>query len=272
MALTVALVGVKGGVGKTTTAVNLAGLAAAGGLRTVVWDLDPQAAASYALGFDKRGGGAARNLTRKRPNLEDAAFRTATPGLDLIPADISLRTLDLALADRGRPRGRVRNALDSLHDQYDVAFIDCAPGISLANESAMRAAQIYLAPIVPSALSVRAFEQLETYVNDTPKAAGRLLGFLSMIDRRKRVHRETAVRLARETDALLRTAIPASAAVEAAPPHGRPFVSGRTAHRVAMAYRDLWNEIQTTTFGQHIDLTVEDEPSVRRPKPSARAS
>jgi chromosome partitioning protein len=258
MTLTVALVGVKGGVGKTTTAVNLAGLAAAGGLRTVVWDLDPQAAASYALGFDKRGRGAARNVTRKRPNLEDAAFRTGTPGLDLIPADISLRTLDIALADRGRPHGRVRNALASLSDQYDVAFIDCAPGITLANESAMRAAEIYLAPIVPSALSVRAFEQLETYVGDTPKAGGRLLGFLSMVDRRKLVHREIADRLARESDSLLRSVIPASAAVEAAPAQGKPFVSGRTARRVAVAYRDLWNEVQTSAFGHHIDLTIED--------------
>ena len=137
MALSVALLGVKGGVGKTTTAVNLAGLAAMGGLRTLVWDLDPQAAASFALGFDKKGRSAARHLTRKRTDLSDAVFRTTTPGLDLIPADVSLRTLDLALAERPRSRKKIGDALASIDEQYDAVFIDCPPGITLANESAI---------------------------------------------------------------------------------------------------------------------------------------
>ena len=89
----------------------------------------------------------------------------------------------------------MRDALATLHDHYDVAFIDCAPGITLANERAMRAAQINLAPIVPSALSLRAFDQLASYVDEQRKLAGRLLGFLSMIDRRKRVHRDIAAQL-----------------------------------------------------------------------------
>ena len=140
MALSVALLGVKGGVGKTTTAVNLAGLAAMGGLRTLVWDLDPQGAASFALGIDKKGRSATRHVTRKRPDLSDAVFRTTTPGLDLIPADVSLRTLDLALAERRRPRRKIGDALASIDEHYDAVFIDCPPGVTLANESAMRAA------------------------------------------------------------------------------------------------------------------------------------
>ena len=191
--------------------MNLAGLAAVGGLRTLVWDLDPQGAASFALGYDRRSRRAARNITRKRPALDEAAVGTATPGLDLVPSDISLQ-----------------------------------------NDNALRAAHLYLASIVPSALAARAFEQLVTYIDDDDKAPGQRLGFLSMVDRRKRTHRELAEQLARDDRRILRSAIPAAVAIEASPAHGVPFVLTNQSSRAAIAYRDLWNEIQTRDHGQVI--------------------
>lgn len=252
MALTIALLGIKGGVGKTTTTVNLAALAAVGGLRTVVWDLDPQGGASFALGYERQSRRAARNVTRKRPALDEAAVGTRTPGLDLIPSDVSLRALDLALAGRAQPKQRIRNAIASVADQYDAVFIDCPPGISLQNDNALRAAQVYLSPIVPSALATRAFEQLVTYVDEDAKATGQLLGFLSMVDRRKRSHREFVDRLALDDQHILRSAIPASVAVESSPARGIPFVLTHRSSRAAINYRNLWNEIQTRAHGQRI--------------------
>ena len=178
-------------------------------------------------------------------------FRTTTPGLDLIPADVSLRTLDLALAERRRPRKKIGDALASIDEHYDAVFIDCPPGITLANESAMRAAHVYLSPIVPSSLATRAFDQLTAYVEETPKATGQLFGFLSMVDRRKRAHREIARAPAKRNSRILRTSIPTSAAIENSPQSRKPFVVGRRASPAAIAYRDLWTEVQTRAFGQH---------------------
>jgi chromosome partitioning protein len=254
VALSIGLVGVKGGVGKTTAAVNLAGLAAFGGLRTLVWDLDPQGAASYALGFDKRGRGATRHLTRKRPRLRDAVFGTEVAGLDLVPADVSLRSLDLELHDASRSKRRVADALRSVTRDYDVVLLDCPPGITLGNEAVMRAVDVYLAPIVPTALGVRSFEQLVAYVDATPKASGRLLGFFSMVDRRKRSHREITRRAASDHDCVLATAIPTAAGIEITDRHRPPFTAAHRRSRAWIAYRDLWTELQTERNGRTVDL------------------
>ena len=164
VALTVALASVKGGVGKTSAAVNLAALAAGEGRRTLLWDLDPQGAATYALGVGARVPGGARRLTRKRPGVAAAVTSTAWPPLDVIPADFSLRHLDLELADLGRPRRRLAQALDPVADGYDLVVIDCPPGINLTIDSVLRAADVVLVPVVPSVLPLRAYDQLAAYV------------------------------------------------------------------------------------------------------------
>jgi cellulose biosynthesis protein BcsQ len=244
VALTVTLLSVKGGVGKTAAAVNLAAQSAVGGLRTLVVDLDPQGGATYTLGVDDGVPGGARRIVAKRSSLARAVVATAWLDLDLVPADFSLRHLDLDLAEHERPRRRLGEVLEAVQQEYDLVFIDCAPGITLANESALRASTVALVPIVPAPLPVRAFEQLRDHVAETKKLRRvQTLGFASMVDRRKRTHRDVVEQLGAHPQ-MLRTAIPAAVAVEQMGARRAPLLGSGRPSAAAIAYRDLWRELQ----------------------------
>src|SRR3981189_1668326 len=118
---------IKGGVGKTTTAVNLGYLAAEAGRRTVLWDLDPQGAASFMFRVKPRVKGGGRALIRGQRSLDDAIKGTDFDHLDLIPADFTYRNMDLLL-DKGPEAKQYRKLatlLAPLAQEYDAVFLDC---------------------------------------------------------------------------------------------------------------------------------------------------
>ncbi len=164
---------IKGGVGKTSTAVNLAYLSAREGSRTLLWDLDPQAAATFMFRVRPRvkGGGHAL-VTRKRP-LEAALKATDFDNLDLLPADFSYRNMDLDLDDTKKRTRRLGQLLHTVADEYDVVFLDCPPSISLVSENVLHAADTLLVPLIPATLSLRTFDQLTRFVADSAQAATR---------------------------------------------------------------------------------------------------
>jgi len=144
----VASFSIKGGVGKTTAAINLAYEAAATGARTLLWDLDPQGAATYLMRLAPLIKGGADRLAGSHGALERHIHGTEQTGLEMVPSDFSLRNLDLFLDDIKRPRRRLRSLLDPLADRYDVAILDCPPGITLASESVLRAADFLVVPTI----------------------------------------------------------------------------------------------------------------------------
>jgi cellulose biosynthesis protein BcsQ len=235
----VATYSIKGGVGKTSAAVNLGALAAGAGLRTVVWDLDPQGAATYLFRIKPKVKGGGRRLIRERDPL--AVMKgTDIEGLDLLPADFSYRNLDLELDRRKRPLEGITRVLSRLGDEYDLAILDCPPSISLLSESVFTAADLLLVPLIPSTLSVRTLDQLRTFLAGAEQSPPDVLAFFSMVDRRKRLHRDLVASLPAELPGVSGVAIPAASVVELMGLHREPVVTSAPRHAAAAAYRELW--------------------------------
>ena len=241
---TVALSSIKGGVGKTTTAVNLAWLAAEAGHNTLLWDLDPQGAATYTLRVGARIPGGGRRLVRKRRRLSESTVATAQPGLDLVPADFSLRYLDIELAELDKPRVQMARMLDRVSERYDYVFLDCPPGITLTIDTALRATRTVLVPVIPAALPLRSFDQLTAYLRaDKQLKKVEALAFLSMVDRRKKRHRELSEELPRERSSVLHQTIPSSVHIEAMAEYRAPVVTERPRTAAAESFRGLFAEL-----------------------------
>ncbi len=239
---TLALWTIKGGVGKTAAAVNLAHLAAASGQRTLLWDLDAQGAATFTFRVTPRKAMDARAVVRRATALDAFLRATDFDNLDILPSGLSLRHLDLELADRRKPERRLAAKLEPLADRYDVVFLDCPPSLSVIAEAVLRAVDAVLVPVVPTPLSLRSLAAVRRLVA-TGKAAPRILPFLSMVDRRKGLHRETALRYASGEDGFLRTAIPFASVVERMSVRRAPVTAFAPKSPAARAFASLLGEI-----------------------------
>jgi chromosome partitioning protein len=237
MSRVLATYNIKGGVGKTSAAVNLAYLAARDGARTLLWDLDPQGASTYLFRIKPKVKGGGRKLVRGKSDVDTLIKGTDHERLDLLPADFSYRHMDLALDGSKRPTKRLAEVLAPLDGDYDYVFLDCPPSISLVSESVFEAADALLVPLIPATLSSRTYDQLREVVGDGTD----VLAFFSMVDRRKRLHREVMELLG---DSTLATAIPAAADVERMGQHRTVIAEFAPRSGAARAYEALWHEVR----------------------------
>ncbi len=239
-----AVYNIKGGVGKTAATVNLAWLSAAQGARTLVWDLDPQAASSFYFRIRPRiKGGAARLVERRRAPAR-VIKGTDYESLDLLPADFSCRGLDLMLDDTKKPLRRLRKLLLPLSKAYEHLFLDCAPGISLTAESIFYASDVLLVPMIPTTLSLRTFEQLTGFLSQRPGSRPLLLPFFSMVDRRKKLHVDVIESFLRSRPDVLQSYIPYASDVERMGLERAPLGEFAPRSAPARAFGALWREIK----------------------------
>lgn len=231
---------IKGGVGKTSASVNLAYLAAREGASTLLWDLDPQGAATYLLRIKAKVKGGGRRLVQGKTNAAPRIKGTDYLHLDLLPADFSYRHMDLHLDATKHPMRRLARVLAPVSEGYDYVFLDCPPSVSLVSESVFKAADALLIPLLPATLSARTLEQIEGVAPARPLQ----LPFFSMVDARKRMHREVMEMIAAEHPSMLKTAIPLAADVERMGAHRGALEEFAPRGRAAGAFRALWKEIR----------------------------
>jgi cellulose biosynthesis protein BcsQ len=248
MSTILATYNIKGGVGKTSAAVNLAYLASLGGANTLLWDLDPQGGSTFLFRVKPKVKGGAEKLVRGKRHIGPLIKGTDFERLDLLPADFSYRHMDLALDGAKKPTRRLARVLAPVADEYDYIFLDCPPSISLVSEGVFEAADALLVPVIPATLSSRTFDQLHRVVDASPRAP-RVLGFFSMVDARKRMHREVMHALSSEHD-LLSTAIPNTSDVERMGLYRTVVDRFAPRRSAARAYRSLWGEVRDRLVAQ----------------------
>jgi chromosome partitioning protein len=233
---------IKGGVGKTATAVNLGHLAAAEGHRVLLWDLDPQAAATFLFRVRPRVKGGGKALIRGTRSMDAAIKATDFDRLDLLPADFTYRNLDLLLDSAKRPAKLLAGLLAPLRDEYDLIVLDCPPSISLLSESVMHAADLLVVPLIPTTLSVRTLDQLTDFVAGFDGHKPEVLAFFSMLDRRKRLHQEIAADLPARRPEFAASSIPTMSLIERMSVQRAPVTAFAPRSQASARYRELWQE------------------------------
>jgi cellulose biosynthesis protein BcsQ len=238
----IAVYHIKGGVGKTATAVNLSYLSARDGQKTLLCDMDPQGSSTFYFRIRPDRKFNTRKLLKGGKHIDRSIRGTDFPWLDLLPADFSYRNIDIALDDMKKSRQRISRILKPLRKEYDNIFIDCPPNITLLSENVFYAADHILVPLIPTTLSHLSLQQLYRFLDEIGEPRSKIMVFFSMVEKRKKMHWEMMRQLIRKKG-VLPSLIPYLADIEKMGIYRQPVNAALPKSKAAAAYSDLWQEI-----------------------------
>jgi chromosome partitioning protein len=237
----------KGGVGKTTTAINLGACLANRGLRVLLVDADPQGNATAGLGLDDRPGGSMYDVLVDGVPASSVAITTCQEGLWLLPSTADMAGAEVELVPVAEREYRLREALKGVAASYDLVIIDCPPSLGLITVNALTAADVVIVPVQCEYLALQGLGRLvETLdlVRQNLNRKLRLQGLLlTMYDGRTNLSRQVAEEVRSHFPNTFRAVIPRSVRVSEAPSHGLPMLAYDRSSRAAKAYEALADEV-----------------------------
>lgn len=239
----IAFYSIKGGVGKTTTAVNLAYIAAKEGKKVLLCDLDPQGASTFYLEAKAKKNYDVSLLVKGGKKLDKSVRSTDFDNLDILPSDFSFRNLDIVLDDEKKSTKVLKEAIKDIGKDYDYVFIDSPPNITLVSENIIKAANYIFVPFIPTTLSVLTYEKLIDFFSEKDINEKMIYSFFSMVDRRKKMHKSIIEEYNENNKRFLKTSIPYSSIIERMGETRKP-IGVYTSKPQAIAYFELWEEMK----------------------------
>ena len=236
---------IKGGVGKTTTAVNLAYLSAKNGQRTVLWDLDLQSSAGFFLSARKPSSKSIKLFTNGKESLKDNLQPTDFEHLFLLPSDFSLNKIERVLDGEQKSRQKFAQTLKRLKKKFDRIVLDCPPGFSLLNRSIIQSATVIVTPVLPNPLALENLDILRQRVRKNAPKDLLLFPFFSMVDRRKQLHRDLVGLHVNGKRGFLNSNIPYASQIERMSVEKAPVGVFSPRSNAAKAYKSLYEEINS---------------------------
>lgn len=238
----IAFYNLKGGVGKTAAAVNLAYLSARSQIPTLLWDVDPQGSTSWYFPQEKAESFKLSRLIKKKDPIGKLIQKTDFSHLDIIPSSLGMRNADIDFDNHGEAT-TIDHWLALLSEQYSLVIFDCAPNISQFSESIFHTVDLIYMPMIPTHLSMQTYEKVLGFFQEQNIKTKKLRPFFSMVDRRKRLHREFYENPPIKLKKQLSGFIPYASQIEQMGSFRKPVFEFAPKCAGALAYELLWEQI-----------------------------
>lgn len=236
---------IKGGVGKTTFAVNTAFEAARTGLKTLLWDLDPQASASYILRVAPKFRGELKRVVEKDPKLSKSIKESDWPLLDILPGDFELRKLSQNILDHKKQADRLSLSIKYLQPHYDLIVIDSPPEASIVSENIISSSNLICAPVIPNYLSLNSLDQFMVFVEQVKKKSTNTCAAFNFVDQRKKLHKEIVHNYLGTDPRFIDHFIPSSSLVESMATRRNPVQCISPNSTIAVAFQGICEDLLT---------------------------